>query len=81
MVVSRHKMRNRRGGHHAAMTGFAGLDGTAPSITGIDVVDQVLYNVKGKLDDFQTAMTVTTISSLAAALCGVILIIDSGRRR
>lgn len=53
---------------------------TRPSITGIDSVDRMLYNVEDQLETFKLAMTVTTISSLAAAICGVLLILD-GRKR
>ena len=61
------------------MDGLGSLGDTAPGITGIAAVDQFLYTVEGKLTDFQTAMTVTTISSLAAAICGVLLIMDRKR--
>jgi hypothetical protein len=62
--------------------GLAGLgDVTVPSITGIDAVDKVLYTIQEQLDTFKLAMTVTTISSLAAAVAGVILVLDSGARK
>lgn len=64
------------------LSGFGGLSDlgpTMPSITGVDSIDRVIYDVKGKLDDFETAMTVTTISSLAAAIGVVLLIVDRKR--
>ena len=57
------------------LAGLGGAVATRPSITGIDSVDKMLYDVKDSLEDFKTATTVTTISSIAAALCGVLLLI------
>jgi hypothetical protein len=51
-----------------------------PSITGIDAVDKMLYSIEDQLATAKLAMTVTTISSLAAAIAGVILVFDSGKR-
>jgi hypothetical protein len=58
--------------------GFGALGDTAlePSITGITGVDSFLYNVQDQLDTFKLAMTITTISSLAAAIAGVLLVLD-----
>lgn len=56
--------------------GLGALGATAPSITGIDSVDQFLYNVQDQLSTFKLAMTITTISSLAAGIAGVLLILD-----
>jgi len=72
------------------VTGYAGLTGlgdtvagttSRPSITGVDAVDKMLYSVEDQLATFKLAMTITTVSSLAAALAGIILILDSGRRQ
>jgi hypothetical protein len=63
-----------------ATPGLAGGMTTRPSITGIDAVDRMLYSVEDQLATFKLAMTITTVSSLAAAMASIILILDSGRR-
>jgi len=56
-------------------------DISRPSITGIDAVDKVFYNVQDQLETFKLAMTITTISSLAAGIGVVLLILDGRKRR
>src|SRR5262249_22262898 len=76
----RNQMMQESGGASLGVL-LAGLgDATAPSITGIDSVDKIIYDVKGQLDEFKMAMTITTISSLAAAISGVLLILDKARK-
>jgi hypothetical protein len=71
-------------GEQSEFIGLAGLgflgDATAPAITGISAIDGFIYQAQSQLAEFKMAMTVTTISSLAAAICGVLLIIDSRKR-
>jgi len=73
--------------NRGGLYGLAGFDGVLdgptvprPAITGVDSVDRMLYDVRDKLETFELAMTVTTISSMAAAI-GVVLLIWDGRKR
>lgn len=67
---------DRAGGYQPA-TNFGALGAlgdTAPSITGIDAVDKILYKVSDSLDNLNTALTITTVASTVAALCGLALL-------
>lgn len=55
-------------------TNLGGLGNTMPSITGIDAVDRVINKVTKSLDDLETALTISTIASTTAALCGILLL-------
>lgn len=68
-------------GTYQGLNGLGDAAVARPSITGVESIDKFLYDAEDELATFKLAMTITTISSLAAAIAGVILILDRGSRR
>jgi hypothetical protein len=59
----------------SSLEGLAGAPPSQPSITGIDGLDRVLYQVSDSLKNLDTALNITTVASTVAALTGVLLLI------